>query len=245
MDAGAFLRMRLRYDPYSPTAVEDYEKLAAEVERFDILGMLSRELTKSRIHDALVRRLLAALQFLSEGVRDATVATLLDNLSTLTPVLPTVLIVLRRLFLKLGTPLQDKIVEVLAGALEDRQTAFGLETNVSFALRVLGEKETGRAHKVCLELFDRTPSPMIRRDVVLLMAKWKRRHWLSALKAKYRILTPWEKRAFVIASYALGAEGAAWRGAHKAEFDVTERLLVTWAEKAEPGTTGFGLAYAQ
>src|SRR6266581_66243 len=43
-----FLKLRLRYDPYSVTAKLDYSRLAESVERFNITGMLARELRKSR-----------------------------------------------------------------------------------------------------------------------------------------------------------------------------------------------------
>ena len=241
LDAGAFLRVRLRFDPYSATAVEDYEKLASEVERFDILGMLSRELTKSRIHDALVRRLLAALQFLKPDVRNATVATLLDNLQVLTPVLPTVLIVFRQLFKSLDTALQDKVLEKLTASIEKRTPAFRLDANLGFALRVLAEKETAAGQKACVSLFDSSVSPIVRRDIILIEAKWAKRHWLASLKQNYRSLGPWERRAFIVASYALGAEGQAWRLAHGAEFNVAEKLVVEWAEKVPPMSVGFGV----
>jgi len=241
LDAGAFLRVRLRFDPYSATAVEDYEKLASAVERFDILGMLSRELTKSRIHDALVRRLLAALQFLKEDVRNATVATLIDNLNVLTPVLPTVLIVFRQLFKSLDPALQDKVQETLAAAIERRAPAFSLDANLGFALRVLAEKETARGQRICVNLFDASTSPIVRRDVILIEAKWGKRHWLASLKQKYRGLGPWERRAFIVASYALDVEGETWRAAHAAEFNVAERLVVDWGDKVDPGSLGFGV----
>src|SRR5205823_2716802 len=48
--AHAFLNLSLKYDPYSPTAVQDYEALKSAVAGFDITGMLGREINKSRVH---------------------------------------------------------------------------------------------------------------------------------------------------------------------------------------------------
>src|SRR5690606_27590930 len=42
-EAKKFLRIRWRYDPYSPTAEEDYDHLVDEVNKFDVVSMLARE----------------------------------------------------------------------------------------------------------------------------------------------------------------------------------------------------------
>jgi len=62
--ARTFRRLRIHYDPYSPTREEDYEALVAELNRFDIVGMLGRELAKSPIDEGLTRRLVAAVRHL-------------------------------------------------------------------------------------------------------------------------------------------------------------------------------------
>ncbi len=59
-----FLSLNLRYDPYSLTADDDYEELKEEIDRFDIVGMLASEIEKSRVHQALVRKLINAVKYL-------------------------------------------------------------------------------------------------------------------------------------------------------------------------------------
>lgn len=51
-----FLKLRLFYDPYSATADHDYDELTKELNKFDIIGMLGKEISKSRINQALTRR---------------------------------------------------------------------------------------------------------------------------------------------------------------------------------------------
>jgi hypothetical protein len=80
-----FLTISLRYDPYSPTAEDDYEQLRAQVERFDIVGMLTREVHKSRISASLSRRLLQALRFVDQAQQEQVALTLVDNLETFGP----------------------------------------------------------------------------------------------------------------------------------------------------------------
>ena len=89
-----FVRLRLKYDPYSPTAEEDYHTLEEELRKFDIVGMLAREMRKSRIDEGVTRRLISAVRFLRQPLRDKTVEALIENFGILYPVLPTVMIVL-------------------------------------------------------------------------------------------------------------------------------------------------------
>ncbi|MEX0853280.1 MAG: RNA-directed DNA polymerase [Bauldia sp.] len=62
--ARALLQFAIRFDPYSPTAEEDYERLKAEIQRFDIIGLLKAEIAKSRVHPALTRKIVSAVRFL-------------------------------------------------------------------------------------------------------------------------------------------------------------------------------------
>jgi hypothetical protein len=103
-EAREFLKLRLAYDPYSPTAEDDYSKLSAELEQFDIVGMLAREFRKSRIDELLVRQLVKAIRFLERRVRDGAVNSILCNLEALYPVFSTVVIVLRALLPDLEEP---------------------------------------------------------------------------------------------------------------------------------------------
>jgi hypothetical protein len=57
-------KLRLKYDPYSPTADEDYELLKEELKKFDIVGLLAREMRKSRIDESITRRLVQSVKFL-------------------------------------------------------------------------------------------------------------------------------------------------------------------------------------
>jgi len=51
----ALLFLSLRYDPYFLTAEEDHATLVDELQRFDIVGMLGSELSKTRVHPSFSR----------------------------------------------------------------------------------------------------------------------------------------------------------------------------------------------
>jgi hypothetical protein len=55
------MRLSLRFDPYSPTAVDDYEAMREELGKIDILGLLKSELVKSRIHISLSKKIVSAV----------------------------------------------------------------------------------------------------------------------------------------------------------------------------------------
>ena len=56
------LGLSLKYDPYSPTAEQDYENLKASVAGIDIVGILSNEVAKTAIDQTLTRQALNALR---------------------------------------------------------------------------------------------------------------------------------------------------------------------------------------
>lgn len=79
------LSFSIRFDPYSPTALQDYEELRAEIRKYDIISLLKAELTKSRIHISLSRKIVAAIRFIDEEQRDDAVISLISNANLLYP----------------------------------------------------------------------------------------------------------------------------------------------------------------
>mgnify|MGYP003366041198 CR=1 FL=1 len=80
-------------------------------------------------------------------------------------------------------------------------------------------------------------SPLIRRDIILVMARWGQWYWISDLKNKFRTLSGPERRAFIVASYILKDEGNHWRDHIKKELSPFENLILGWAgEKASQKT---------
>jgi hypothetical protein len=102
-----FLRLRLRYDPYSSTADHDYATLARAIQQFNVTKLLAREMGKSRVDERLIRQLIKSIRFMAPEVREAAVLSLVKNVEVLYPVFPTVVIVINSLlstFTKQGRP---------------------------------------------------------------------------------------------------------------------------------------------
>jgi hypothetical protein len=63
------LGLSVRYDPYSPTADEDYEALKDAVSNIDIVGILSREINKTNIDSQVTKQAIAAVRALGPTLR--------------------------------------------------------------------------------------------------------------------------------------------------------------------------------
>lgn len=60
------------------------------------------------------------------------------------------------------------------------------------------------------------------------MASWRCYYWLSDVKNKYGAMSVFERRAFLLASYALGDEGSHWRDNTKATWGPPDVLVRDW-----------------
>ncbi|QRK07787.1 hypothetical protein JQX13_48735 [Archangium violaceum] len=238
-DARAFLAVRLRYDPYSPTAEEDYERLRSEVARFDILGMLGREMSKSRVHESLTRQLVRAIRYLEKSDLSNAVRTLMDNHGVLAPVFSVVLVVVGDVFDMLDDPTRVHVCATLCRLLSQNSALMRIDIHASYAIRILARMQSHEHQSLLVKMFELRKSPLLGRDIILIMAHWKATHFLSSLKRKFMHLHPWVRRAYITASHTMGNEGDSWRVEASHAFDQFESLTNNWAqERAASGKIG-------
>jgi Reverse transcriptase (RNA-dependent DNA polymerase) len=236
--AKGLMQLSLRFDPYSATKTEDYATLKAEIERFDILGLLREELLKSRIHIGLSRKIVSAVKYLDSKARDDAVTTMVDNAELLYPIFSSVLTVVRSVFNDLSVEAQVHVQKKIVEMIENHSHVFRVDLNLAFALRVLSSRHSPEAEAVLAKIFKiSTSSSLLRRDIILITAKWKNWYWLSDLRSSFGSLSVAERRAFIVASFSLRDEGKHWRQHTAREFSPFERLVQLWAgEKAnQPG----------
>ncbi|MBW7962482.1 RNA-directed DNA polymerase [Bradyrhizobium sp. BR 10261] len=232
--AKGLMQLSLRFDPYSPTKNEDYAILQAEIERFDILGLLREELLKSRIHIGLARKIVAAVKYLEPRARDDAITTMVDNAELLYPIFSSVLTVARAVFDDLSPVAQVTVHKKIIELIENHSHVLRVDLNLAYALRVLSCRHSPEAEAVLVRIFKlSTSSSLLRRDIILTMAKWKNWYWLSDLRASFQSLSVAERRAFIVASYSLRDEGKHWRQHTSDQFSPFEQLVQRWAsEKA-------------
>jgi hypothetical protein len=221
------LRLSIRYDPYSITAEEDYDRLKSDIEQFDILGMLTAEVSKSRVNTPVVKRLAQVVKLLEPDVRDAAADMLVTNLDVLAPALPVVLRVLEDVYPDLSPQLQAFIPREIRRRIQDEYYWITVPINLSYALRVLQHDRAEENIALCTTLFDSSP-PFIQRDIVYLMHHWGADFWLSDKRRQWVGQHSWVKRALMLASFSLGDEGSHWRRSVGNQFGSFDIIANSW-----------------
>lgn len=233
----SFLSLKLHYDPYSPTANEDYAALKDELNKFDIVGMLATELQKSQLHQGLTRRLIKSVEYLDQQVRGDVVIMLLDSIAVLFPIFPSVMMLIKAVINDLDNGTKDRVFDVLRTLINTGSYMTRVPVNLAFAVRVLALDLSDETDEVLGRLYRETSSMMLRRDIILAMARRNGDYWISDRRKHFYNLNPWERRALLIASFILEDEGSHWRKKIKRELSPMELLAVEWAgEKKNAGT---------
>lgn len=235
IQANNFLKLRLFYDPYSPTADTDYEDLKSELEKFDIVGMLGKEISKSRINQALTRRLINSIKYLSPQQRKAAIFSLFgqrdeskSNLDVLYPVFPSVMLLCRSIISDLDNDSRELIFEDLRNLVINESYITKVPINLMYAVRILAHDKSEEADFALIKAYKNQVNPIITAEIVLAMAQHDSDYWISDKLKSFSSLSRWEKRSLLISSYILGDEGQHWRDKVKGELSDLDTLLINW-----------------
>lgn len=221
----------LHFDPYSPNAEEDYERLRAEIQKFPILDMIKSELNKSRVNISLARKLVKTLKFVSDYEIDDACKSLVENENLLYPVYFNVLSAVRSESSRLSEQARSSISAYISSLIETGSPVMSVDLNLQYAVRLLGEFPSEETTAVLTAISDQTSSETIRRDIILIMVRWRNWIWLSDRRPYFRSMRPTERRAYVVASYSLKDEGKHWRDHTKDEFSPLELIVRDWASE--------------
>jgi hypothetical protein len=229
-DEQRLLNISVRFDPYSPHAEQEYEELKLAVSNIDVVGIIGRELAKTSIDTAVAKQAVQAIAVLTPKQQELAARTLLAerNLLTLAPVFVTVIRVVRDLYPQFSIPFRKEVDNLLCDLLSNNSPLLSVEVNLAYFLQALAGNQTERKEELLIKLFRDSANPIIRRLIILTMARWGCTYWLSDIKNQYAALTAFEKRAFLVASYALGDEGKHWRQHTKPTWDPQAVLVRNW-----------------
>lgn len=235
-DEKKLLNISLRFDPYSPTAAEDYEALKAAVGEVDIVGILGREVAKAAIDPTVSKQAINAIKALDPPLQGGAIRTILDsrNLNVLSPVFVTILRLVRSVYASLLDEHKDFVDEALMELHQQESPLLSVELNLSYYIQVLGQRKSGAKEELLVQLFDTHQKPLLRRLILLILADWECHYWLSDLKRQYSGLSLWEKRAFILASYVLGDEGDHWRRHARKSWSPMDGLVRDWFSTRYP-----------
>jgi hypothetical protein len=123
---------------------------------------------------------------------------------------------------------KDLVDNALTKIYDSHSHLLSVDLNLSYFILALSMRASRRKEEILVELFDQQVSPLIRRQIILAMAKWKCFYWLTDIRQKYAGLGEWEKRAFILASYILGDEGKHWRQHTSHSWTPMDRLVRDW-----------------
>lgn len=222
------LSLNLHFDPYSQTAEEDYEKLKKEIKKIDIEQILANELNKTRAHSPLMKQLIKAVKILPEQQKNSATLSLLDNLESLFPLIPNVLILIKDIFDELDENTKIKVQEILRYNIKSSYL-FKIIPNIAYAIRILAKYQSTENKIFLTELYKNVPMA-IKKDIIFIFANWNNQPQLRDWKCNYTALEPWEKRAFIVASYFMNDDGKHWRQNNKEAFDEISLLYNMWAK---------------
>lgn len=136
---------------------------------------------------------------------------------------------------------KTEIRQRLTTLFDTKSHVFRVDLHVAYAVRVLSHFNDPETVALLQRIFESRQSPVIRRYVILTMARWGEWYWLSDIKNNFRQLSTHESRAFIVASYTLQDEGSHWREHIINELSPFEKLVRTWAG-AKANTKGWRIS---
>ena len=228
----SFLRLRLRYDPYSPTAEEDYAVLQSHLTDFDILGMLAKEMKKSRLHQQLTKKLLFATRFIQDVDTDSAVLVLAESLKTLLPVFSSVSSVLSSLLSRVQAETRTFVEGRLVDLLENEESPPLLEIHRMLVVRLLSSLDNSSSDipNVVWRQYEEQNSILVQKECIWGLQRLKASSLIAPLLSKFDSISQWERRALISASFLLEHEGPAFRASILPRTTPFERLILSWCE---------------
>lgn len=230
-DEQKLLNISIRFDPYSATAIEDYEVLKVAVREIDIIGILSREVNKTRIDQMVTKQAINAIKALTPEDQLQAIKILLDNnnLITLSPVLTSIMRSVRSVYEDLTNEGKDLVDNSLVALFRNQNFLTKIEMNVSYIIQILSIRHSPEKEALFIRLFETETNHLLKRQIIIAMSNWNCHYWLVDIKNNYATLTNWERRAVIYSSYFLGDEGKHWRENNKKNFSKEEVLVRDWS----------------
>jgi hypothetical protein len=100
----------------------------------------------------------------------------------------------------------------------------------------LAYDKSEEADALLIAIYDETNNVVIRRDVILAMARRDADYWLSDVRNTFATQTSWERIGTLIGSFILEDEGAHWRKSVTGQLTPVQALAVAWAaQKKQAG----------
>ncbi|MFL7011664.1 RNA-directed DNA polymerase [Enterovibrio norvegicus] len=224
-----FMSLPIRFDPYSQNAVEQYDKIKESLKDFDLLGMLSSELQKSKINQPFSKQLVRAFAATDESILSNAYTIIFDNINELYPIFTTIVQVATTNWSKFNKSTQESITRKIIELIKTDSFILKTELNLSYVVKLLAKNNSVENQTILTEIYKlNTDSILITLVVTQTMAKWNVHYWLTDLRRVFPTMNPWQRRLFVVTSYLLGDEGKHWVTHNKNKFNFIDALYREW-----------------
>lgn len=240
-ERSAFMRIHIKYDPYSATAEEDYKELKKKLSDFDIVPLIKTEIRKSRIHHAFGKQLLNAVNILESEPLNLAFKTIASNLEAFYPVYPSVMQLAYRKLLDCEDETVAYFLDTLSELVFSNSYIVQTDNNSSYTARVLSLKNTESSIQAIDHIASSSRSALVKMNCMCAMTNLNNTFWLSDLKPQFSTFTSWERRAFIAASYYLNDEGKHWREKISPQLSEFETLLKSWVGGKNPAASNWKL----
>jgi hypothetical protein len=229
-DVQKMFQLTFRFNPYAENDTTEPEALKDALREIDIVALLSREVKKTKIDQTLTKQAVNAVKALTTEQQAKAISLLLDhnNMLILSPVFTTIIRMVRSLYEKLPTDVQDFVDQALIGLFRHNSFLIHIEVNTSYLIQLLSLRHTAEKEGLLASVYASKVNPYIKRQIMVTMANWMCREWLLSIIPQYPSMSSWEKSGFIYASYALGDEGKHWRG--QQQLSTEEALVNEWSD---------------
>ena len=201
----------LHFDPYSDTAVEDFEELRAVVENIDIHSLLNDELSKGQPDAYLVSKISQTilLQKKEDVLSLCKTFLQIENLHAFRGSWSTIMRAISKV--RGNSAFQDifdDIDELLDQIICNAKHLLLAETNSLYLLKAIRFKKTPTRGIFVTELFDKTKSFSIQRACMECWEVWKERNKLIGMRNIWGTLHSEVQRRVWLSSYKFNDDGA-------------------------------------
>lgn len=213
-EAGKLREIDLHFDPYSDTAVADYESLRQTVESLEIQRLLNRELEKALPDTFLVTQIGRTLRLHEPSVAIQLATTLLSpgNLHAFRASWSTIM---RGVANLRATPEFEEIFSDIDNLLDSIPShsphLLQAEASLLHYLRALRFQSTQARSAFVYRVYDSTRSDTIRRACIDCWRHWRDRDGFTLVRNRWNELSVECQRLLWLASYAMGDQGDGFR----------------------------------
>ncbi|WP_288987236.1 RNA-directed DNA polymerase [uncultured Pseudoalteromonas sp.] len=131
-----FMSLPIRFDPYSQNAAEQYEEIKETLSDFDLLGMLSNELQKSKINQPFSKQLVRAFAAVDNRILSDAFNVIFNSINELYPIFNTIIQVATTNWLRFESVTKNLIRNKLIELIQTDSFILKTELNLAYVVKL-------------------------------------------------------------------------------------------------------------